>query len=514
MISLSSLKNNFKLILLGLSAILLLANSSAFAQDAACNQEVSDHTDKFKDVPKNHYAAEAVLKLAEQNIVKGDADGFLGATCDTTREHAAIFIYRLKFESKPDNSKTVPFTDILSLSDESKNAIQTLYSKGIVNGTSSDKFSPNDPLTRAAAATMLARAYFMETEIEAHASMAPLFDDVPSGQWYFNPIQTLAYECVVSGTGDKKFNPDEKMKRIDFIFALAHAHQIVARCSDGKTCNTKKGICSECDPNKGEKKCSGNNLQMCSADGLFVNEKACPNGCKDNACSGEETSDTCKDGEKSCDGNFAVTCNNGKPQKTDCTATNTKCVNGACQKEEAGKCTEGKTQCNAEGNHQICTDGKWKADPCPNKQVCQDGKCVEKPAADKEEKCTNGKYRCNDDGERQKCVSEKWEDDPCDKNETCTEAGKCAADASCTTGDSKCAKSVHMVCKKGKWVEDPCKSGYVCKKNVCTKEDPPEVYEDDPSCSQGNNPQLPVPLAILMMLAGAGLLIRRKRHSA
>ena len=92
MMNLPSLKLNVKIITLGLSVILFLANSSAFAQDAACNQEVSNHTDKFKDVAKTHYAAEAVEKMAAQNIVKGDGDGFLGATCEIKRQHAAIFI--------------------------------------------------------------------------------------------------------------------------------------------------------------------------------------------------------------------------------------------------------------------------------------------------------------------------------------------------------------------------------------------------------------------------------------
>ena len=71
--------------------------------------------------------------------------------------------------------KNFPFTDV-SKNDGCYDAVDYLYSKGIMNGTSSTKFSPNGELTRAMVVTILYRA---QGEPAVHTSGS--FKDVAAG---------------------------------------------------------------------------------------------------------------------------------------------------------------------------------------------------------------------------------------------------------------------------------------------------------------------------------------------
>lgn len=103
--------------------------------------------------------------------------------------------------------KNFPFTDV-SKNDGCYDAVDYLYSKGIMNGTSSTKFSPNGELTRAMVVTILYRA---QGEPVVHTSGS--FKDVAAGCYYTEAVEWAAANNIVKGFTDGTFKPDKSVTR-------------------------------------------------------------------------------------------------------------------------------------------------------------------------------------------------------------------------------------------------------------------------------------------------------------
>lgn len=103
--------------------------------------------------------------------------------------------------------KNFPFTDV-SKNDGCYDAVDYLYSKGIMNGTSSTKFSPNAELTRAMVVTILYRA---QGEPAVHTSGS--FKDVAAGCYYTEAVEWAAANNIVKGFTDGTFKPDKSVTR-------------------------------------------------------------------------------------------------------------------------------------------------------------------------------------------------------------------------------------------------------------------------------------------------------------
>ena len=277
---------------IALSALALLTGTHAMAQEAACRKDVPNYMAEFHDVSQNHYAAKALKALYDKEVVKGTGDHYFCATDPIRRIDAAVLIYRLKFEGKPDYKTPAPFTDISSITGEALEAVNTLYYKGVISGDGNTQFNPTGNLLRDAAASMLAKAYLTPSEISTLKTYTNIFTDVPDSKWYFEVIQAVSHKCIMSGTGNNQFSPETNINRINFAYALAHADELVPRCDTDQVCAEKLGKCAECDPDKFEQKCSDDKakVQACSTEGSLV-DTDCDNGCNDGKCK------ECKDDE-------------------------------------------------------------------------------------------------------------------------------------------------------------------------------------------------------------------------
>ena len=75
----------------------------------------------------------------------------------------------------------LPFTDV-DTTDWCYDAVQYVYEKGMMNGTSATTFSPDGTTTRGMIVTILHR-------IEGTpAATGTAFTDVPTGQWYSDAV--------------------------------------------------------------------------------------------------------------------------------------------------------------------------------------------------------------------------------------------------------------------------------------------------------------------------------------
>lgn len=83
-------------------------------------------------------------------------------------------------------------------------AIEYLDEKGIVVGYTDATFKPENSVTRAEAAKMIAEAFAIKHEGDYEA----LFEDVKKGDWFFEYVMALQKEGIVSGHSEGIFKPN------------------------------------------------------------------------------------------------------------------------------------------------------------------------------------------------------------------------------------------------------------------------------------------------------------------
>jgi hypothetical protein len=103
-----------------------------------------------------------------------------------------------------------------------KEAIETLATLGIIQGTSETTFDPSSNITRADFITLLVRMLKL-FELIPEEEFGETFDDVEEGMYYYEPIG-IAYKLgIVKGIGANKFNPSGQITREDLMVMVARA---------------------------------------------------------------------------------------------------------------------------------------------------------------------------------------------------------------------------------------------------------------------------------------------------
>ena len=99
-----------------------------------------------------------------------------------------------------------PFSDVKD-SDWFYDAVQYVYERGMMNGTSGTIFNPNVTTTRGMIVTILHRL-----EGTPSASGA-VFSDVPAGQWCADAVAWASANKIANGYGNGKFGPNDPITR-------------------------------------------------------------------------------------------------------------------------------------------------------------------------------------------------------------------------------------------------------------------------------------------------------------
>lgn len=96
--------------------------------------------------------------------------------------------------------------------------IESMASKGIIEGIGNNKYSPSKVLTRAEFATLLVKMLKLDI-----ANVTNVFADVKASDWYA-PYVNAAYNAgIISGVGASKFAPDEVITNQDAAIILVKA---------------------------------------------------------------------------------------------------------------------------------------------------------------------------------------------------------------------------------------------------------------------------------------------------
>ncbi|ASF40755.1 hypothetical protein CEH05_16970 [Halobacillus halophilus] len=163
----------------------------------------------FPDVTGT-WAEPYVSYLSRENLMTGYPDGTFGFHDAITRAGAATMIAR----ELDLPLKEADFPDVPSRHWGSE-YIGALAEAGILSGYEDGTFHPNSTLTRAEMATLVVRAYDLTGE------SASSFPDVKAGSWAASYIDTLTANDVITGFPDGTYRPNQAIKRSEFAVIMA-----------------------------------------------------------------------------------------------------------------------------------------------------------------------------------------------------------------------------------------------------------------------------------------------------
>ncbi|MBC8035188.1 MAG: S-layer homology domain-containing protein [Chitinophagaceae bacterium] len=105
-----------------------------------------------------------------------------------------------------------------------RNPIEVMASKGIINGTGSNFYSPAANITRSDYLVLLVKTLGIAADFDNN------FDDVQKGTYYYEAVGIAKKLGLTTGVGNNKFNPMENISRQDMMVLTARALEKFKGC--------------------------------------------------------------------------------------------------------------------------------------------------------------------------------------------------------------------------------------------------------------------------------------------
>lgn len=123
----------------------------------AFNMQKAGASSDFDDIPKNHWAYDAVSSACESGIVFGLSDSEFGTGQRITRQDMAVIAYRAAKLAgyEFDGTGEITFADKAEISDYALESVSGMSANGIINGYPDGRFGPSDTANRAQAAQII-----------------------------------------------------------------------------------------------------------------------------------------------------------------------------------------------------------------------------------------------------------------------------------------------------------------------------------------------------------------------
>ncbi|MDI6821552.1 MAG: N-acetylmuramoyl-L-alanine amidase [Actinomycetota bacterium] len=170
--------------------------------------KTSAFAQRFPDVPPNHWAFYSIESLASKGIINGYPDGLFRPDVPISRSQIAKLVVPSKTLSLNTTFKGY-FTDVPQ-THWAWRYIETAKDMGLVKGFPDGTFKPEDFATRAQLVTILMRDH------PSNTSGTP-FIDVPPDHWAYPYIMTAKNAGIVKGYPDGTFRPDRFVTRAEAV---------------------------------------------------------------------------------------------------------------------------------------------------------------------------------------------------------------------------------------------------------------------------------------------------------
>lgn len=159
----------------------------------------------FSDLSKKHWAYHSIHTLSDSGILKGYSNGQFKPNQEVTRAQAAVILARALKLNLRTGFKT-QFKDLPPTHYASKE-ITALTEKGVFSDAAA--FNPDSLLTRAQMAKILAKGF----DIKVDSNHLESFEDVPENFWSHDYIITIAEVGISYGATRTTFRPGASVTR-------------------------------------------------------------------------------------------------------------------------------------------------------------------------------------------------------------------------------------------------------------------------------------------------------------
>ncbi|EEK80305.1 amidase [Bacillus cereus] len=164
-------------------------------------------TKKFTDVPDNAFSKDAIYYLVEKNVISGMTDSTFAPQGLLTRAQAATIVAKA-IELKINPAAKPSFND--SKNHWAAPFIAAIEKENIIAGRGSGVFDPEGKVTRAEMASMLVKAYKLKDLVKA--PITNKFTDL-EGHFGKEAANILVALEISAGTGAKTWSPDLSIPR-------------------------------------------------------------------------------------------------------------------------------------------------------------------------------------------------------------------------------------------------------------------------------------------------------------
>lgn len=176
----------------------------------------------LKDISAS-WAKSDIEALVKDGIINGYPDGTFRPENPVTRaEFARILARAFHYES----SSRGDFGDIRNHWAEKD--INALVEKGIIQGYPDGSFKPDAKISRAEMATMLTRAVKLDGDFSANQfAWWPSFEDVPETYWAYNQVEIANRLGIIPSVITTRFQPEQAANRGETAAMVRSARELV-----------------------------------------------------------------------------------------------------------------------------------------------------------------------------------------------------------------------------------------------------------------------------------------------
>jgi len=169
---------------------------------------------------EGHWAESSIRSLVQLEILNGYPDGTFRPDQSITRaELAKILAVTYELESPKESTKQSQFSD--TEDHWAKEYIAALSENKIISGYPDGTFQPERPITRAEMVTMLIRLLKVGLEDEEYTqNLSPTFSDVEEDFWAFRQIELGARLGILPGYYQSEFQPSRLASRADTAWMI------------------------------------------------------------------------------------------------------------------------------------------------------------------------------------------------------------------------------------------------------------------------------------------------------
>lgn len=177
---------------------------------------VMEYVRAFNDI-NNHWAKADIEKLAAKHLVDGtDESNFMPEEKITRAEFVTMLYRMLKLDYKEEE---IIFKDVDNKSWFYK-YVMGIYKEGLVNGTDSFNFSPNDYITREQMAVIIKRVLTQDDYVYEETILDNYNDSNVLSNWAKEGVAYVIKENIMKGRSESTFDGNGLTTRAEAAVVL------------------------------------------------------------------------------------------------------------------------------------------------------------------------------------------------------------------------------------------------------------------------------------------------------